>query len=91
MEMFFIGFLGVLAGVIVSLPIVFYGNIHPIRFTGSVARMYEDYGFDPVMPTLLPDTYYLWQTVVVLIILLIAIAFSARRIFRINVINSMRN
>ena len=28
--------------------------------------MYEDYGFEPVMPMLLPDTYYLWQVVVVL-------------------------
>jgi ABC-type lipoprotein release transport system permease subunit len=91
MEMFLIGFLGVLAGVIVSLPIVFYGNLHPIRFKGAMARMYEDYGFDPIMPTLLPDKYYLWQIVVVLIILLIAIIFSARKIFRINVINSMRN
>jgi len=52
--------------------------------------MYEDYGFEPVMPTLLPDTYYLWQTVVVLIILAIAIGFSARKIFRINVINALR-
>jgi ABC-type lipoprotein release transport system permease subunit len=91
MELLFIGFLGVLAGVIASLPIVYYGNFHPIRFKGAVAKMYEDYGFDPVMPTLLPNKYYLWQIVVVLLILIIAIAFSARKIFRINVITSMRN
>lgn len=90
LEMLLIGFLGVAAGVIVSIPVVFYGNIHPLRFTGQVARMYEDYGFEPVMPTMMPDTYYLWQIVVVLIILAIAIAFSARKIFRINVINSLR-
>jgi ABC-type antimicrobial peptide transport system permease subunit len=39
---------------------------------------------------MLPDTYYLWQTVVVFIILLIAIAFSIRKIFRINVIEALR-
>jgi putative ABC transport system permease protein len=91
LELLFIGMLGVVAGVIASLPPVFYVHLHPIRFTGQMARMYEDYGFDPVMPTLLPDKYYLWQTLVVLIILLIAILFSIRRIFRINVIKSMRN
>ncbi|MDP4221918.1 MAG: FtsX-like permease family protein [Bacteroidota bacterium] len=91
LEMLFIGFLGVMAGVITSLPIVVYGNVHPLRFRGQLAKMYEDYGFDPVMPTLMPDTYYLWQMVVVLIILLIAIAFCIRKIFRINVITSMRN
>lgn len=90
MEMIFIGFLGMAAGVAASLPVVIYGNLHPLRFTGQFARMYEDYGFEPVMPTMLPDTFYLWQIVVVLIIMLIAVAFSTRKIFRMNVINALR-
>jgi putative ABC transport system permease protein len=90
LEMLLIGFLGLAAGVIASLPFVFYGNVHPIRFTGEMGKMYSDYGFEPIMPTLLPDTYYLWQIVVVLIILLIAILFSIRKIFRINVISALR-
>ncbi|MEZ4996229.1 MAG: FtsX-like permease family protein [Bacteroidales bacterium] len=90
MEMLFIGLLGVMAGVAASLPIVFYGYARPLRFTGEMAKMYEDYGFEPVMPMLLPDTYYLWQAVIVLLILLIAIAFSVRRIFRLNIINALR-
>ncbi len=90
LEMLFIGFLGVAAGNIASLPLVIYGNLHPLRFTGEFARMYEDYGFEPVMPTLMPDSYYWWQTVVVLIILIIAIVFSTRKIFKMNVINALR-
>lgn len=90
LEMLFIGILGVAAGVAASLPFVFYGNRHPLRFTGEFARMYEDMGFEPVMPTMLPDTFYLWQTVVVLAILLIAIIFSTRKIFRMNIIKAMR-
>jgi len=90
LEMLLIGFLGLAAGVAASLPIIFYGNARPIKFTGEMGQMYSDYGFDPVMPTLLPDTYYLWQTLVVLIILLVAIFFSIRKIFKINVINALR-
>jgi putative ABC transport system permease protein len=90
LEMVLIGILGLAAGVVASLPFVFYGNSHPIRFTGEMGRMYSDYGFEPVMPTLLPDTYYLSQIVVVLIILLVAILFCVRKIFRINVINALR-
>jgi ABC-type lipoprotein release transport system permease subunit len=90
LEMLLIGFLGVGAGILASLPVVFYGNIHPLRFTGELARMYEDYGFEPVMPTMLPDTFYLWQTVVVLLILMVAIVFSIRKIFRINVITALK-
>jgi ABC-type lipoprotein release transport system permease subunit len=90
MEMLFIGLLGVMAGVAASLPIVFLGYARPLRFTGEMARMYEEYGFEPVMPMLLPDTYYLWQAVIVLLILLIAITFSVRRIFKLNIINALR-
>jgi ABC-type lipoprotein release transport system permease subunit len=90
LEILLLGFVGVIAGVIASLPFVIYGNIHPIRFTGELARMYEDYGFEPIMPTLLPGAFYLWQIVVVLIILVIAINFSVRKIFRIKVISALR-
>jgi ABC-type lipoprotein release transport system permease subunit len=90
LEMLLIGFLGLAAGVVASLPFVFYGNAHPLRFTGELGRMYSDYGFEPVMPTLLPDTYYLWQIVVVLIILLVAILFCIRKILKINVISALR-
>jgi ABC-type lipoprotein release transport system permease subunit len=90
MEMMLVGLLGMAAGVIASLPIVFIGNARPLRFTGEIAKMYEDYGFDPVMPMLLPGTYYLWQVVIVLLILSIAIAFSVRKIFKMNVINALR-
>jgi putative ABC transport system permease protein len=90
LEMLFIGFLGVISGVIASLPVVIYGNIHPLRFTGQMAHMWEDYGFEPVMPTMMPDSYYIWQTIVVLIILTIAIGFCIRKIFRINVITSLK-
>lgn len=90
LEMLLIGLLGVAAGVAGSLPIVFLGYVRPLRFTGEMAKMYEDYGFDPVMPMLLPDTYYLWQVVIVLMILLVAIAFSVRKVFRMNVINALR-
>ncbi len=90
LEMLLMGVIGIIAGVIASLPLVFLGHVRPLRFTGEMARMYEDYGFDPVMPTLLPDTYYLWQVVVVLLILAVAIAFSVRKIFKLNVINALR-
>lgn len=90
LEMVITGFIGVAGGVLASLPLVFYGHYHPYRLTGEMARMYEDYGYQPIMPTLLPDTYYLWQCVVVLIIVAIAIGFSTRRIFRIDTVNYLK-
>lgn len=90
MEMLFTGLLGVVTGIIASLPVVIYANVHPVRFTGQMAKMYTDYGFEPVMPTMLPDTYYLWQIFVVFVILSIAIFFSIRKILKLDVIKSLR-
>lgn len=84
------GLLGIVAGVLASLPVVIRLHFHPIRFTGDWARMYEDYGFDPVMPTLLPETYYLWQVAVVLLIILTALAYSIRKILTIKAIAALR-
>ncbi len=90
LEMLLMGLLGVVAGVIASLPVVIAGHVRPLRFTGEMARMFRDYGFDPVMPTQLPGVYYLWQTVVVLLIVVIAIAFCTRRILRMNIISTLK-
>jgi putative ABC transport system permease protein len=91
LEMVFLGLLGIVSGVLASLPLVFYGHFHPIHFTGEMARMYRDYGFEPIMPTLLPGAYYLWQVVVVMIILLIAILFLVRKIFRMNINKALKS
>ncbi len=90
LEMLMIGLLGVLAGVAASLPLVYYGNARPLRFRGEMAKMYEEYGFEAVMPMLQPDSYYLWQVVIVLLIIAVAVIFSVRKIFKLNVINALR-
>jgi ABC-type antimicrobial peptide transport system permease subunit len=90
LEMVMTGLLGIVTGVLASLPVVIWLHFRPIRFTGDWARMYEDYGFDPVMPTLLPDTYYLWQGAVVLLIILISLMYSIRKILNIKVMTALR-
>jgi putative ABC transport system permease protein len=90
LEMFYIGFMGIASGVAGALPVIIYGFYHPIRFSGEMARMYEDYGMEPVMPFLPVDTYFLWQSVVVAIIIMIALIYPLRKILKIDVVNSLK-
>jgi putative ABC transport system permease protein len=90
LEMIYIGILGIGSGMLASLPFIFYGNSHPVRFRGEIAKMYEDYGLEPVMPFLLPDTYMLWQSVVVAVIILIALIYPMRKISKMAVVNSLK-
>jgi putative ABC transport system permease protein len=90
LEMLFIGIMGITSGIIMALPAIFYGYYHPVRFTGELAKMYEDYGMEPVMPFMPVDWYFMWQSVVVAIIILIAIVYPVRKIFKIEIVNSLK-
>lgn len=90
LEMLYIGMMGVLSGAAAALPVIFYGYYNPIRFSGEIAKMYEDYGMEPVMPMLLPDFYFLWQSLVIAIIVLIAIIYPVRKIMSMKVVTSLK-
>ncbi len=90
MELIMMGFLGIISGIVASLPVIFYGYSHPIRFHGEMAKMYEDYGMEAVMPFLLPDMYVLWQSLVVAIIVFIALIYPLRKIRKMKVVNSLK-
>ncbi len=90
MEMISVGIMGIGSGIVLSLPVIFYGNSHPIRFRGEMAKMYESYGMEAVMPFLLPDMYVLWQSVVVAIIICIALIYPLRKISKMQVVDSLK-
>ena len=89
-EMFFLGLLGTLAGVVATIPLVIWFNINPIRITGEMAKMYEDLGFDPVMPTAAIENYFTWQGVIILIMVLLACYIPLKKIRKMKVMNALR-
>jgi ABC-type lipoprotein release transport system permease subunit len=89
-EMIYIGFLGILSGIAIALPTIIFGFYNPIRFSGEMAKMYEDYGMEPIMPFMPVDIYFLWQSVVVAIIVMIAITYPVNKIFKLNTVDSLK-
>ena len=89
-EMFFIGLVGTFLGMLASIPLIVWFNHYPIRFTGENARLYEDMGFDPVMPTALIEGYFAWQGVIILIMVFFACYFPLKKIRNFTVIEALR-
>jgi ABC-type lipoprotein release transport system permease subunit len=89
-EMFYIGLMGVLSGAALAIPVIFYGYYNPIRFTGEMGQMYENYGMEPVMPMMLPDMYFLWQFIVIALIVLVAAGYPVRKIMKMQVVKSLK-
>jgi len=89
-EMFLIGMLGVLAGVVVSLPFLYYYNVNPIRLRGELAQVMENYGFEPIMPLQWIDMYVLWQGLIVASMVVFACLYPLRKVFTLKEIDALR-
>jgi len=89
-EMIFIGLLGILSGIAIGLPAIIIGQYNPIRFSGEYAKIYESYGMEPIMPFMPIDYYFLWQSVIVAVIVGIAIIYPVRKIFKMKLVNSLK-
>jgi len=90
LEMLYIGLLGILAGSVVALGMIFYGLGHPIIFKGELAKMMEEYGMEAMMVFQGPDTYFLWQILIVALMVLIAVGYPLRKIFGLQVVTALR-
>lgn len=89
-EMIYIGLLGILSGIAIAFPAIIIGLYNPIRFSGEYAKVYESYGMEPVMPFMPVDYYFLWQSIIVAIIVGIAIVYPVRKIYKMQLVNSLK-
>ena len=89
-EMLYIGLLGILAGVAVALPSIIYGYHHPIHFPSKFAKIWEEYGFEPVMAFQWIDKYFLSQSLVVAIIVLVAVIYPVVKIRKLKEVNALK-
>jgi len=90
LEMLLIGFLGMMAGVAVGTLVILYGVEHPILFKGETALLFEGYGMEPKMVFDGIGTYYIWQILIVLCMVLAAIGYPIRKIFGLKVVTALR-
>ncbi len=87
LESFFMSFIGVIIGMMVTFPFVYYFNKNPIPLKGEMAELLIDYGFEPVMPTSIAPSIFITQAIVVFIIALLIGLYPAYKAFKLNVIN----
>lgn len=89
-EMLYIGLLGILSGVAISVPVIIYGYHNPIHFSARLAKIFEDYGFEPVMAFKWIDNYFLSQSLVVAVIVMIAVIYPVINIWKMKEVNALK-
>jgi ABC-type lipoprotein release transport system permease subunit len=78
------------AGILASVPLVFYLNKHPIRMGGETARAYERFGFEAVFPASTDSSIFLYQAYIVLLIGLGLSLYPAMKVMQLKPVAAMK-
>jgi ABC-type lipoprotein release transport system permease subunit len=90
LESFLIAMIGAVLGLIVTLPILLWFYNHPIQLTGDLAMTMEEMGFEPIIPFSLAPELFLFQLLIILIILAICSCYPLVRIGRLRLAASLK-
>jgi ABC-type antimicrobial peptide transport system permease subunit len=83
--------IGVLTGAVAAVPPIIYFYYHPIYLGSEIAKSYESYGYEAVIGFEPPGMYFIKNGLLVLLIVMMSVIFPLRKIFRLNIINALRN
>ena len=89
-EMLFINVLGLLASLLVSIPIIFYFHYFPFRFSGAMGKSFEDLGYDPIIPFDISTNLFISQIAIVAVIAVVITLYPYLKIKRMNIIDALR-
>jgi ABC-type lipoprotein release transport system permease subunit len=90
LESIFLSFIGVLAGIIVTIPFLYYYNQNPIPLTGDMADAMLSFGLDPILPFRFAVNLFIDQFLTVLVIAMISSLYPLSYIRKLNPVTAMK-
>jgi len=82
--------MGCFAGLLASIPLVYYLNRHPIRLGGETAKAYERFGFEAIFPASTNSSIFLSQVLVVVVIGLLLSFYPVFKIEGLRPVTAMK-
>ena len=92
-ETVFVGLLGAIIGIIISIPINYYYHVNPIDLSvmgEEAVAVYEKFGIDPVLPFAFEMSIFLWQAFIIFIVTTILALYPFWKIRYLKPVDSMR-
>ena len=75
LETLMVSFIGVITGILCSIPIIFYLVYNPIYLTGEAAEIYDQLSIEPILAFSAQPSIFISQALVVLVIALVTILY----------------
>jgi ABC-type lipoprotein release transport system permease subunit len=89
-ETLFIGFLGALTGMIVSIPLTYYFFLNPYPLSGDAAKTMVEMGIEPYMYFSMHPSVFYRQAIAVFVITLVIALFPLYKSFTIRLTSALR-
>ena len=90
-ETVIIGLLGIVSGILVSLPFLQYLYYNPIPITGETAELMLEFNQEPVMPFSLETTIFTNQGITILVLALLTAIYPIVFVNRFKILKAMRS
>ena len=90
-ETFIISSIGIIIGLMLASPVIYYLHFHPIPITGDMAKMYLEFNIEPVLPFSIKAHIFLSQAIIVLVLSLLSSLYPIIYLSRFNILNAFRH
>lgn len=90
-EILFLALVGAVLGMVLAMPVVWYFHVNPIVFTGEMARAYEQYGVEPIIPTVVEARIFIRQAMVIFGMAIVMALYPLLKIATLSPVQSMRH
>lgn len=87
-ESIILGILGVVAGIVLSYPFIYYLFLHPIPLKDELAEMMASYNMEPVIPFSMNFSIFYTQALIIFILALLIAIYPLITAFRLNLIKA---
>ncbi len=90
LEIVLLGIVGAIAGIIVSFPVIYYLHTNPIEMTGEMAEVYQKFGVEPILPSVLEYGIFIKQAFVVFLVTTVLAVYPFFKIWNLKPVQAMR-
>ena len=87
-ETLFIGFMGIVLGILISFPLIYYFHLNPIPLTGAAAQAMIDFNARPILPFSTDLFIFTNQAIVVIILTFLAIMYPIYYVSKFNILKA---
>ena len=91
LETIIITITGILAGLIIVTPILFYLHANPIPLTGEMSKVYEQFNIEPILPFAVKAHIFISQTLIIFVLSTLSTLYPIIYLSRFNILKAFRH